>query len=289
MVSRWSNFPIFTARNGQIKVLPIYMDPPIAVGVTSDIVMGGCAPVTFIDVGAGASTFCYFPSSIHSVNVLSDAHIIVSTGGVLCATYIVPPYGVELEGTAPITVTLGGVTEFCYPATGGVTMGGAANATFTEGAGRGGKGTPYWKRQRQAQPTHHFYSAEAFFENTLQLGGAADARFSPAPYQFIKSLPKVPYTPPRRDSEFVELFKELEAQPRTTTFSYEASGGVVAAGNAKDKHFDFRNFIIMNDEDILISDVLSTNGSPFITTTFDKNLAQARREDEEVIEIFELL
>ena len=46
MASRWSNFPIFTARNGQIKVLPIYMDPPIGVGAATNIVVGGCAPVS---------------------------------------------------------------------------------------------------------------------------------------------------------------------------------------------------------------------------------------------------
>ncbi len=235
MVSRWSNFPIFTARNGQIKVLPIYMDPPISVGFP-DIIMGGCAPVIFVDAGAGTTCFTYYPSSIGTVNVLGDAV-----------------------------------------------------ATFTPAPAkeRGGKGTPHWKRQKQA--THFYFNAEAFFENTLQLGGAADASFRPAPYQFIKSLPKVPYTPPRRDSEFVDLFKKLEAQPQTTTFSYEASGGVVTAGDAKDEYFDFRNFIIMHDEDILIADILSSDGSPYITTTFDNNLAKLRRDDDEVIEIFELL
>jgi hypothetical protein len=287
MVSRWSNFPIFTARNGQIKVWPLYMEHPVF-DVTSDIVMGGCAPVTFIDAGAGTSSFCYFPSSVHSVNLSGDAHITVDTAGVLCATYLAPPYGVDLGGEAPITVTLGGLTSYCYPATGGITMGGEADATLTRVVKeRGGKGTPHWKRQKQA--THYYFAAEAYFENTLQLGGAADASFRPAPYQFIKSLPKVPYTPPRRDSEFVDLFKRLEAQPKTTTFSYEASGGVTTAGEAKDKYFDFRNFIIMHDEDVLIADILSTDGSPYITTTFDNNLAKLRRDDDEVIEIFELL
>lgn len=235
MASRWSNFPVFTARQGQLKCMPLYMEQPITVGFPN-IIMGGCAPVIFVDAGAGTTCFTYFPSAIGTVNVLGEA----------TATFTAAP-----------------VKE------------------------RGGKGTPHWKRQ--AQPTHHFYTAEAFFEHTLQLGGEADAVFRPAPYQFIKSLPKVPYTPPRRDSEFVDLFKKLEAQPKTTTFSYKACGGIVAAGNAKEKHFDFRNFIITHDEDIIIADVLSTNGSPFITTTFDKNLAQARREDDEVIEIFELL
>jgi len=279
------------ARNGQVKLLPLYMEPPILVADVTNIVMGGCAPVTFIDAGAGTSSFCYFPSSVHSVNTSGDAHITVNTAGVLCATYLVPPYGVELEGTAPITVTLGGLTSYCYPATGGITMGGEADATFVPSVApvkeRGGKGTPHWKRQKQA--THYYFKAEAYFENTLQLGGAADASFRPAPYQFIKSLPKVPYTPPRRDSEFVDLFKRLEAQPQTTTFSYEASGGVVTAGEASDTYFDFRNFIIMHDEDVLIADVLSSDGSPYITTTFDKNLAKLRRDDDEVIEIFELL
>ena len=284
MANQHSNKPILIARDGKL-LFPLYMEPPIAVG-GADIILAGCAPVT-VQL-AGVETFCYQPSGIFGITTNGDAHITVNTAGVLCATYIVPPYGVDLAGEAPITVTLGGVTSFCYPATGGITMGGEADATFTTGVKeRGGKGTPHWKRQKQA--THYYFEAEAFFENTLQLGGAADASFRPAPYQFIKSLPKVPYTPPRRDSEFVDLFKRLEAQPKTTKFSYKASGGVVTAGDAKDEYFDFRNFIIMHDEDILVADILSTNGSPYITTTFDKNLAKLRRDDDEVIEIFELL
>ena len=233
MASRWSNFPIFTARQGQIKVLPIYMDPPITVGFP-DIIMGGCAPVIFVDAGAGTTCFTYFPSAIGTVNIGGDAVVL-----------------------------------------------------FTEGAGRGGKGVPMWKRQKQA--THYYFTAEAFFENTLQLGGEATAIFRPAPYQFIRSLPKVPYSPPRRDSEFVDLFKKLEAQPKTNTFSYTATGGITAGGDAIDKYFDFRGFILAHDEDIIIADILSTDGSPFITTTFDQNLARLRRDDDEVIEIFELL
>jgi len=191
-------------------------------------------------------------------------------------------------GEAPITVVLNGVTCYFYPATGGITMGGEADVTFTANVKtRGGKGTPA-ARKRQQQATHHYYEAEAFFENTLVLGGEATATFKSAPYSFIKSLPKVPYTP-KTDSEFVDLFKRLEAQPRTTTFSYQATGGITAAGKAADEYFDFTNFIIMHDEDIIIADALSSDGSPFITTSFDRDLKKLRRDDDDVIEIFELL
>ena len=276
------------ARNGGIKVLPLYMEPPITTGGPTDIVMGGCAPVNV--TLNGVTDFCYFSSDIYSVTTSGDAHIVVTAAGLLCVDYKAPPHGVVLGGQANVTTVINGVTTYCYFPTCGVTMGGEADVDFvTTAKERGGKGTPYWKRQRQEQATHHYFKAEAYFENTLQLGGAADASFRPAPYQFIKSLPKVPYTPPRRDSEFVDLFKKLEAQPQTTTFSYEASGGLATAGDASDEYFDFRNFIIMHDEEVLIADILSSDGSPYITTTFDKKLAKLRRDDDEVIEIFELL
>ena len=51
----------------------------------------------------------------------------------------------------------------------------------------------------------------------------------------------------------------------------------------------FTNFIIMHDEDIIIADALSSDGSPFITTSFDRDLKKLRRDDDDVIEIFELL
>ena len=285
MVSRWSNFPIFTARNGQIKVWPLYMEHP-AGEVATNIVVGGCAPVSVTLAGVDCHT--YQPSGVFGITTHGDAHITVTTAGVLCATYRVPPYGVDLGGEAPVTTNIGGIEVFCYPATGGITMGGAADATFITEE-RGGKGTPMFRRERQKQATHYYFAAEAFFENTLQLGGEATAIFRPAPYAFIKSLPKVPYTPPRRDSEFVDLFKKLEAQPKTNTFSYQATGGVTTAGNAADEYFNFRDFILAHDEELIIADILSSDGSPFITTTFDQNLARLKRDDDEVIEIFELL
>jgi hypothetical protein len=285
MVDRWSNYPIFTARQGEIKVWPLYMEHP-ADNVVTDIVMGGCAPVTA--QLNGVTCFTYFPSSVHSVNTNGDALFVVELNGVLCIDYKAAPYGVILGGEAPITVVLNGVTCYFYPATCGVTMGGEADVTFTANVKtRGGKGTPA-ARKRQQQATHHYYEAEAFFENTLVLGGEATATFTPAPYQFIKSLPKVPYKP-KTDSEFVDLFKKLEAQPRTTTFSYQATGGVTATGKASDEYFDFTNFIIMHDEDVIIADILSTDGTPFITTSFDRDLKKLRRDDDDVIEIFELL
>jgi hypothetical protein len=169
-------------------------------------------------------------------------------------------------------------------------MGGEAGVDFTSFAKeRGGKGTPMFRREHKGQATHYYFKAEAFFENTLQIGGEAYAEFKPAPYQFIKSLPKVVLPDPKRDSEFVDLFKKLVNAPQTTKFVYRAEGGITAQGTADDEYFDFLNFIITHDEDLIVSDVLSADGFPIITTTFDHTLAQARREDEELFELLDLL
>jgi len=263
------------------------MEPPIFVGDTN-IVMGGCAPVT-VSL-SGVTEFCYVPAYVETVDLNGDALIVVSANGLLCVDYKVPPYGVILGGQANVTTTLNGVTEFCYFPTCGVTMGGEAVVDFTSFAKeRGGKGTPMFRRERQEQATHFYFKAEAFFEHTLQIGGEAEAYFKPAPYQFIKSLPKVQIPDPKRDSEFVDLFKKELAKPQTTTFKHVAQGGITAQGTADDEYFDFLDFIIKHDEDLIVSDVLSDDGFPLITTTFDPILEQQQREDEELIEILDLL
>ena len=288
MANRHSNKPILMARNGGIKVLPLYMEPPITVGGPTDIVMGGCSPVNV--TLNGVTNFCYFPSDIHSITTYGDALIVVSQSGILCVDYKVPPYGVILGGQANTTTTLSGITEFCYFPTCGVTMGGEAGVDVTLGGKeRGGKGTPIFRRERQAQATHFYFKAEAFFENTLALGGEAEAFFKPAPYQFIKSLPKIARPDPKRDSEFVDLFKKLVSEPQKTKFVYRAEGGITAQGTADDEYFDFLAFILAHDEDLIVSDILSDDGFPIITTTFDKNLAQQKREDEELFELLDLL
>lgn len=154
---------------------------------------------------------------------------------------------------------------------------------------RGGKGVPIAGRKVVDQHTIFIYHAEAFFENTLQFGGEADVMFIPARYQFIKSLPKLPDPTLYQNSEFKILYKELEGRQPTTTFSYEATGGITVGGQCDEDYFDFTNFIIMHDEDVIIADILSTDGNPFITTTFSQNLAQQRRDDDEIMEILELL
>lgn len=280
MANQHSNKPILIARGG--KLLPIYMEPPFLTGV--DIKVGGCAPVTVrLD---SVTAFCYFPAS-GDASFDGDALIVVTSGGLLCVDYKVPKIGVITDGRAHITTNLGGLQSFCYFPSGGVTLGGAAQVgeALKE---RGGKGVPRRKKIVD-QRTIYYYDAHAYFENTLQLGGAAESYFRPAPYQFIKSLPKVSKPDPKRDSEFVDLFKKLLSEPQTTKFFYKAAGGITADGTADDEYFDFMNYIIANDEDLIISDVLSADGFPIITTVFDYTLEKQKREEDELFNILELL
>jgi len=276
------------ARNGQIRILPLYMEPPIAVVDGTDIVTGGCAPVVI--TLNGVTEWNYVPSDLGTVQTGGAAISVVTIGGVLCVTY--PAMGgVQLGGAAPFQITLGGVTTWCYPAFGGITTGGVADCTFTPGTGkkaRGGKGVPYYKRQPQR--TIHHYEAEAFFENTLQLGGEADVMFIPARFQFIKSLPKLPAPDLYQDSEFKILYKELQKRQPSTTFEYVAEpSNMKFGGSADEDYFDFTNFIIMHDDDLIIADILSTDGNPFITTTFNRDLQRRRRDDDDILEILELI
>jgi hypothetical protein len=255
---------------------------------TGGIVTGGDVPVT-VTLG-GTTEYCYPPSALDAVTTNGDAFIVVKQGGVLCVDYKVPPYGAITGGQANITTTLNGVTEFCYFPTCGITMGGEAGVTVTlVGKERGGKGTPYFRRRHQQQRTIHYYQAHAFFENTLQIGGEADARYREAPYKFIKSLPSIPKPDPKRDSEFVDLFKKKLAEPRKTTFYYSAEGGVTAQGEAEEEYFDFGNFILTHDEDLILTDILSSDGTPIITTVFDDKLQAQKREEEELLELLNVL
>jgi len=260
---------------------------------TGGVVTGGDVPVT-VTLG-GITEYFYPPSANDAIITNGDALILVKQGGVLCADYKVPPHGVELGGTAHITVTLNGVTQYCYfPGAGedgkNLVCGGEAGVdVILVGRARGGKGTPYFRRRHQQQRTIHYYDAHAFFENTLQIGGEAEARYREAPYKFIKSLPKIEKPDPKRDSEFVDLFKKKLAEPKKTTFYYSAEGGITAYGEAEEDYFDFANFIITHDEDLILSDVLSSDGTPIITTTFDDNLESRRKDEDELLQLLDII
>lgn len=147
-----------------------------------------------------------------------------------------------------------------------------------EDLGRGGKGVPGRAyRKIVGQRTIFIYHAEAYFENTLQLGGAADVMFVPAPEFDI----------------YKELQYKFEKHPTPlapTTFTYAAKpGGIKIGGAADENYFDFKNFIITHDDDLIIADILSTESNPFITTTFSQNLAKQRRDDDDILDILELL
>ena len=246
MVSRSSNFPILTARNGQIKIWPLYMEHPVF-DESIDVNMGGCAPVIFHDEATGTTQYCY----------VTSAH-----------------RGIIILGKSPITTTIGGVTQYCYPATGGIKLSGSTDLVDQ----RGGKAKVLPRPRRiTPQRTIHYYNAEAFFENTIQVGGEALVMFVPAPkFDIYKELQ-------------IELAKH-PTPPAPKTFTYVAEpSGIKIGGQADEDYFDFKNFILIHDEDIIIADILSTNGNPFITTTFSQNLARQRRDDDEVLEILELL
>lgn len=241
---------------------------------TGGLVTGGDVPIT-VTLG-GVTEYCYPPSALDAITLDGDALIAVKQGGVLCVDYKTPLAGVVTGGQANVTTVLNGVTEYCYFPTCGVTMGGEAGVDATLQAGeRGGKGTPVFRRYK-GQRTIHYYNAHAFFENTLQVGGEADARYREAPYKFIKSLPRIPRPDPKRDSEFVDLFKKKLAEPQTTKFYYSAEGGVTTHGEADEEYFDFRNFIITHDEDLILTDILSSDGTPIITTVFDDRIRKQR-------------
>ena len=257
---------------------------------TGGLITGGDVPIT-VTLG-GVTEYCYPPSALDAVTLNGDAHIVVSQSGILCVDYKVPPYGVVTGGQANVTTTLNGVTEYCYFPTCGVTMGGEAgvDVTLQDGERSGlGVGTRRPRRRHHAQRTVHYYNAHAFFENTKQLGGEATAIFRAAPYQFIKSLPKIAKPDPKRDSEFVDLFKKLANAPQTKTFVYSAKGGITAHGTADDEYFDFTGFLLAHDEELILSDILSDDGLPIITTTFDNNIAKQRQDEDELFQILDLL
>ena len=257
---------------------------------TGGIVTGGTTPITV--TLCGVDQFCYTPSANHAVTLDGDSLVVVSVNGVLCVDYKVAPDGVHTGGAANVTTVINGVTTYCYNPTCGVTMGGEADTEAVLAAGaRGGKGTPYYRRRVTQNATHHYYHAEAFFDNTLQVSGEASVLFTPARYAFIKSLPRMPIDwLAKQDSEFKVLYKELQKRGPANTFSYVAEpSNMKFGGEAEEDYFDFTNFIIMHDDDVIIADILSTDGNPFITTTFSQDLARRKRDDDDIIEILELL
>jgi hypothetical protein len=179
-----------------------------------------------------------------------------------------------------------------YDSNGNLITGGDTTVIFTagEGTGRGGKGTPARKPVHRRPIRHTYvYSSEAFFENTITVGGRSLVSFVPGKYQFIKTLPKVPKTEPVGDSEFIKLYKDVQQAKPVTVYSYEPDGIIKFGGKSKQEFFDFGNFIITHDDDVIISDILSSTENPFLTTKYDITLESRRRDDDSLLEILELL
>ena len=72
-------------------------------------------------------------------------------------------------------------------------------------------------------------------------------------------------------------------------FVLVVDGIIKFGGKSKQEFFDFGNFIITHDDDVIISDILSSTENPFLTTKYDITLESRRRDDDSLLEILELL
>lgn len=178
--------------------------------------------------------------------------------------------------------------------------GGEANVVFTAGSQRGGKGTPKPRRRYKVTPqrTVHYYHAEAYFEHTKQLGGEAITSFVPARYSFIKSLPPLPARPETplydiaalskvSDSEFLKVYNDLYGRSITpSVFAYKSDGEMSVGGSAKNTHIDFTKVILDQDEDLLMTDMLSSTSELMPTRrSMNKKLLRMMLEDEELLDL----
>lgn len=283
------------------------------------IITGGSAPI-IVAIG-GQLLYDYKPSAINTLSVSGDAQLVVRLDGRLYVDYTAVG-GESIAGSSTITTSLGhlaagglvtggsSITNFIpaggYITTGGIITGGAADAIFVPAITldeRGGKGVPVQRRTRQIQRHTYAYTAEALREKKIiatdfglvlkgravvATGGGADALFIPAKYQFIKSLPRLPKPELIPDSEFRELYKELQKRHPTQKFKYEATGGLQLTGQSSQEYFDFGNFIITHDDELIIADILGTEENPFLTTSYDLQLTRQRKDDNDLLEILEL-
>jgi hypothetical protein len=280
---------------------------------TGIIVTGGAAPVTsFTD---GLFVYDYKPGATNTVALSGDAQLVVRTDGKLYAEYTAIG-GESISGNANINIALGynalgglvtggsSITNFIpvggYVATGGLITGGTADATFVPVTPAG---LPIHKRDLRPQRHVHYYTADALREKKvistdygfvlksrgiIAFTGVADTLFIPAKYQFIKSLPRLPKPELVPDSEFLNLYKEWEKRNPTTKYKYEATGGLQLTGVSKEEYFDFQNFIIMHDDELIIADIMTTDHNPFLTTSYDLKLSRQRKDDDDLLEILEL-
>jgi hypothetical protein len=64
---------------------------------------------------------------------------------------------------------------------------------------------------------------------------------------------------------------------------------MVPHGEAEEEYFDFANFIITHDEDLILTDILAADGTPIITTVFDDRLEKQRREEDELLQLLDII
>jgi len=270
---------------------------------TGGIILDGTAPViTFIN---GKLTYTYPPALGESLVTGGDALVVAETAGKLTVIYK-PSFStsVNLSGQSNVGTTIGGNTTEDYYALGGLVANGSALVVFTPiEIERGGKGTPMFRRTKPVQKSVFYYTAEALRERryydtdfgyvlkgkgSVVLTGAADLLFIPAKFQFIKSLPRLPKPELVPDSEFKQLYQELLRRHPTQSYSYVADGGIAMSGKSEEDYFDFENFIITHDDELIIADIMSTEGNPFLTTKYDLSLESRRRDDDELLEVLEI-
>ncbi len=287
---------------------------------TGTIITGGSAPVTTF--AGGLFVYDYKPSAVNTITIGGDAQLVVRADGKLYVDYTAVG-GESISGNANINIALGynalgglvtggsSITNFIpvggYVASGGLVTGGAADATFIPAISveeRGGKGVPIHRRELHTPRHVHYYTADALRDKkpveteygvvlkgkgVIAFTGTADTLFIPAKYQFIKSLPRLPKPELIPNSEFRELYKELQKRHPTQKFKYEATGGLQVTGQSLEEYFDFGNFIVMHDDELIIADILGTEENPFLTTSYDLKLTRQRKDDDDLLEILELL
>ena len=176
------------------------------------------------------------------------------------------------------TAVLIGKYGGCLPACeNGTMITGSFNLICTGVGIRGGKGTPKGI-VRKGQIDHYIYNVPVA-KNTLIVDGETVVEYIPTKYIFIKSLPKVA-KPDVEEKEELQIFK------------YDSKGGVwEIEGESEIETLDFTNFVLTQDDELLIMDLLSTNHisiipiEPFETSHINRLYA----DDLELLTTLEIL
>lgn len=281
----------------------VYFDLQYAV-VEQDLIFNGEAATTLAIAYTASGGIILNGTATAAVDQVyeyaADGGIVLNGAADAAATIVV-----TYDANGGIVVNGDAIEAFVEPvhtADGGIILNGSAIVTPIgfEKERSGGGGTP---RRRRFYENAHIWTYQAGYEpvrttflhererkrtdHLIGFNGEAIARFVPPKYLLIPTLPKLPKPEIQGPSEFLQLYFDVSRKSLAPRFTHVAGtrAATKISGTAPVVYFDYGDFIITADDEMMLLGMLDSLDPAVIATRFDRHAQRIRDEEEELIRL----